>query len=253
MGSAMPWMTTLVTFSTNGYFNLGFLWFSPSNQTASLYWFLMTAYFFIPTLSMTAIYVAAVIHSLRIQRQTGLALNSPRAVTLRDRFRVLLMLMICSAVYVVFYYIPYLYWSFGRHAHHANYFFLWLIFAHNVLNPYIFGLVQPQFREAYIRVGFWIMRKWSCRNSYGDSRRVFPAMATSLENMRPPPSVSFNASAKGSVPVLVFHQSPFLTSVNNGEISNGQATSGQLKTSVNIAREPRSIEISATRTSDSIP
>lgn len=240
-------MTNLVTFGHDSYFILGFPWFTPAINASSLYWFMTSIYFFLPTISVIGISAVVILFSWRTQRNTGLALNSPRAVTLRDRFRVMLMLVVCSAIYIIFYYSSYLYWSFGKRTRSANYFFLWIVFVQNSLNPYIFGLVQPQFREAYVRVIFWIIRKWSCRNSYGDSRRVFPTLAGSTDNVRPPPSVTFQ-TAKNNV---IFHQNPNAPP-SPQPVSNGTSAGSKLRAPGGSNNpEFRISEVSASKTSDS--
>jgi hypothetical protein len=141
-------------------------------------------------------------------------------------FAVILMLITASAVYLICFYAPLVFWSqpSSRHSQTAQYFFLWLVFVQNSLNPIIYGIIVPQFREAYLRVFLWLLRHYSCSHPYPP--RVYPASGSGegAGALGGPPSVVFQ-SAKNSIvfPPNQFNsihenRSPLPTSARNLEL-----------------------------------
>ncbi|GAU97914.1 hypothetical protein RvY_09134-2 [Ramazzottius varieornatus] len=205
-GAAFPWMTKYMVFGKDTYFLLGYPWFAaaPCNDgltNRGIFWLVTSAYFILPALSTIVCYVVILIFIFKTQRLAGLPVNSPRAINLRDRARVLLMLSSASLMYLLCFFLPMIFWSTRYRASSANYFFMWLVYAQNALNPVFFGLINPQFREAYFRVCSWLVRRWSCKRPYNDrrERRVFPVGGVhDREGHFGPPSVTFQ-SAKNSI------------------------------------------------------
>ncbi|GAU97913.1 hypothetical protein RvY_09134-1 [Ramazzottius varieornatus] len=115
-GAAFPWMTKYMVFGKDTYFLLGYPWFAaaPCNDgltNRGIFWLVTSAYFILPALSTIVCYVVILIFIFKTQRLAGLPVNSPRAINLRDRARVLLMLSSASLMYLLCFFLPMIFWS----------------------------------------------------------------------------------------------------------------------------------------------
>ncbi|XP_055335206.1 trace amine-associated receptor 4-like [Paramacrobiotus metropolitanus] len=243
LAALIPWMAPSLTgFTWDTYFVLGHPWFAATNKDAgsALSWILMCAYFFIPSICVIMCYCAVFARWTNTQQLAGVPINSQKAINLRDRARVLWMLAITSIVYLLCFYATYIFWSTGPHSKAANYFFLWLIYVENAVNPALYGAIYPKFREAYFRVALWILRRWSCRKPYGDTRRIFPVGGDTVGS---PPSVVFQ-SAKNSI--------IFQNSTLNGAAASSAGNDNQFITVKQLPTSAKNFELKISEISGSV-
>lgn len=206
LAALFPWMApSLLNFTWDAYFILGFPWFGTYSNNTGLYWTLMALYFFLPGICVVCCYTAVTASWSPSQQLAGVPVNSQKAINVRDRASVLQMLCTCSTLYLICFFTTFIYWTAGSRSRSGDFFFLWLVYVSNSINPIIYGIIYPKFREAYYRIAMWTIRRW--RKPYGDSRKVFPSVLGGID-VATPPSIAFH-SARNSI---IFH--------NGGTFSN---------------------------------